>query len=168
MTNVAVKAVVDDVVEPPKRITLGKGGRVELAEQSILHTVVWLPPDVRLEDVVDNPDAWKNVQNSDRALHKWSLVTVIEHDDGRALCGWVVTHVDHNGVLIRPNRGGFIDGRAQDSTWEDDDKTVRIEFRGSDLWCIVNQGSGAAVQSGLATKPAAIAAFYASLPRKRP
>ena len=54
MTNVAVKDVVDDVVEPPKRITLGRGGKVELAEQSISHTVVWLPPEVTLEDVVDN------------------------------------------------------------------------------------------------------------------
>ena len=47
--------------------------------QRMGHTFVRLPVDVTLEDVIRDPKVWSLVQESECALQKFSLVTIVEH-----------------------------------------------------------------------------------------
>ena len=123
-----------DPSDPPKIKLNRGGGEVVLNDvgQRMGHTFVRLPVDVSLEDVIRDPKVWSLVQESDCALQKFSLVTIVEQDESRCLHSWVVVHADRQSAVIRPNRGGFLDMKTQDTEWEDEH--VKTKWGGSDLW----------------------------------
>jgi hypothetical protein len=142
------------------------GGEVVLNDvgQRMGHTFVRLPADVSLEDVQRDPKVWSLVQESEFALRKFSLVTIVAHDESRCLHSWVVVHADRQSAVVRPNRGGFIDMTTQDDEWEDEH--VKAKWGGSDLWGIYRKSDGVRLSGGHASVEAAKVAYLTTLPRK--
>ena len=153
-------------VDPPKVRISSRGGEVVLNDvgQRMGHTFVRLPADVSLEDIQRDPTVWSLVQQSDFALRKFSTVTIVEHDEARCLHSWVVTHADQASVVIRPNRGGFLDMKTQDAEWQDEH--VCIKWCGSELWCVHRKSVDVRLSSGHASVEVAKTAYLMSLPKK--
>ena len=152
--------------DPPKIKLSRGGGEVVLndAGQRMGHTFVRLPADVSLEDIQRDPKVWSLVQESELALQKFSLVTIVEHDESRCLHSWVVVAADRSMAVIRPNRGGFLDMKTHDGEWED--PHVKAKWGGSDLWGIYRKSDGVRLSGGHASVEVAKTAYLMSLPKK--
>lgn len=136
-------------------------GTLQQAEQVRQHLAIVCPPGVSQDDV-RAVDFWFNVAPH---LRRMAIVTLWSFDRSweMEVC---IERVRSDGceITVRKVYGHTSEDDATEAA--DDDGKFRVQYRGTEQWCVVRAADGVVVQKNHPQKGGALAAFRASQPRR--